>query len=71
MAASGTRLYQRLPSRETAAERLEVVKLLIDLGEDVNAADSLRHHVADGCRQPWRRSRGAVLDREGRGFERP
>ena len=34
------RFHQRLSPAETPAERLEVVKLLVGLGEDVNAADS-------------------------------
>ena len=37
----GNRVHQRLSAkRRSAAERLEVVKLLVDLGEDVNAADN-------------------------------
>ncbi len=33
-------VHQWLSPAEAPAERLEVVKLLVDLGEDVNAADS-------------------------------
>jgi hypothetical protein len=40
MAACGTGFLNGYHRQRTPAERLEVVKLLIDLGEDVNAADS-------------------------------
>jgi len=40
MAACGTGFINGYNRQRTPAERLEVVKLLIDLGEDVNAADS-------------------------------
>src|SRR5580658_10098951 len=40
MAACGTGFINGYNKQRTAAERLAVVKLLIDLGEDVNAADS-------------------------------
>jgi ankyrin repeat protein len=40
MAACGTGFIQGYNKERTRAERLEVVKLLIDLGEDVNAADN-------------------------------
>jgi Ankyrin repeats (3 copies) len=40
MAACGTGFINGYHKQRTAAERLEVVKLLIDSGEDVNAADS-------------------------------
>jgi len=40
MAACGTGFINGYHRQRTPAERLEVVKLLIDLGEDVNAADS-------------------------------
>ena len=40
MAACGTGFINGYHSKEAPAERLEVVKLLVDLGEDVNAADS-------------------------------
>jgi ankyrin repeat protein len=40
MAASGTGFINGYNKQRTPAERLAVVKLLIDLGEDVNAADS-------------------------------
>jgi uncharacterized protein len=40
MAACGTGFINGYHRQRTSAERLEVVKLLIDLGEDVNAADS-------------------------------
>jgi ankyrin repeat protein len=40
MAACGTGFINGYLRQRTPAERLEVVKLLIDLGEDVNAADS-------------------------------
>jgi ankyrin repeat protein len=40
MAACGTGFINGYNKQRTAAERLEVVKLLIELGEDVNAADS-------------------------------
>ncbi len=40
MAASGTGFINGYHRLRPAAERLEVVKLLVDLGEDVNAADS-------------------------------
>jgi len=40
MAACGTGFINGYHRQKTPAERLEVVKLLIDLGEDVNAADS-------------------------------
>jgi uncharacterized protein len=40
MAASGTGFINGYHRLRPPAERLEVVKLLIDLGEDVNAADS-------------------------------
>jgi uncharacterized protein len=39
-AAAGTGFVNGYHRQRTPAERLEVVKLLIDLGEDVNAADS-------------------------------
>jgi ankyrin repeat protein len=39
MAACGTGFINGYNRQRTPAERLEVVKLLIDLGEDVNAAD--------------------------------
>ena len=40
MAACGTGFINGYNRQRTPSERLEVVKLLIDLGEDVNAADS-------------------------------
>ena len=40
MAACGTGFINGYNKQRTRAERLEVVKLLIELGEDVNAADS-------------------------------
>ncbi len=40
MAAAGTGFINGYSKGRSAAERLEVVKLLVDLGEDVNAADS-------------------------------
>jgi ankyrin repeat protein len=40
MAASGTGFINGYHRQRSSAERLAVVKLLIDLGEDVNAADS-------------------------------
>jgi ankyrin repeat protein len=40
MAACGTGFINGYNKQRTHAERLEVVKLLIELGEDVNAADS-------------------------------
>jgi len=40
MAAAGTGFINGYSKGRTAAERLEVVKLLVDLGEDVNAADN-------------------------------
>jgi ankyrin repeat protein len=40
MAACGTGFINGYNKQRTPAERLEVVKLLIELGEDVNAADS-------------------------------
>jgi hypothetical protein len=40
MAACGTGFINGYNKQRTPAERLAVVKLLIDLGEDVNAADS-------------------------------
>jgi hypothetical protein len=40
MAACGTGFINGYHRQRTPAERLEVVKALIDLGEDVNAADS-------------------------------
>ena len=40
MAACGTGFINGYHRQRTPAERLEVVKLLIDLGEDVNAADN-------------------------------
>jgi ankyrin repeat protein len=40
MAASGTGFINGYHRQRTAAERLELVKLLVDLGEDVNAADN-------------------------------
>jgi ankyrin repeat protein len=40
MAACGTGFINGYNRQRTPAERLEVVKLLIDVGEDVNAADS-------------------------------
>jgi hypothetical protein len=40
MAACGTGFINGYHRQRTPGERLEVVKLLIDLGEDVNAADS-------------------------------
>ncbi len=40
MAACGTGFINGYHRQRSPAERLEVVKLLIDLGEDVNAADS-------------------------------
>jgi ankyrin repeat protein len=40
MAACGTGFINGYHRQKTPAERLEVVKLLVDLGEDVNAADS-------------------------------
>jgi hypothetical protein len=40
MAACGTGFINGYHRQRTPAERLEVVKLLVDLGEDVNAADS-------------------------------
>ena len=35
----GTRVHPGLSKGKPAAERLEVIKLLVDLGDDVNAAD--------------------------------
>jgi hypothetical protein len=40
MAASGTGFINGYNKGKSAAERLEVIKLLVKLGEDVNAADS-------------------------------
>lgn len=40
MAACGTGFINGYHRQKTSAERLELVKLLIDLGEDVNAADN-------------------------------
>jgi len=40
MAAAGTGFINGYSKGRSAAERLEVVKLLVDLGEDVNAADN-------------------------------
>ena len=40
MAASGTGFINGYHRQRTPAERLELVKLLVDLGEDVNAADN-------------------------------
>jgi ankyrin repeat protein len=40
MAAAGTGFINGYNRGKSAAERLEVVKLLVELGEDVNAADS-------------------------------
>ncbi len=40
MAASGTGFINGYHRQRTSAERLELVKLLVDLGEDVNAADN-------------------------------
>ena len=40
MAAAGTGFIPGYSKGRTAAERLEVIKLLVDLGQDVNAADN-------------------------------
>ena len=56
-AAAGLGVHPGLQQGQAAAERLEVVKLFVGLGADVNAGRRLRHHAADGRGATWATSR--------------
>jgi hypothetical protein len=64
MVSAGRRagVHPRYHRGQVAEERLQVVKLFVALGNDVNSR-RLRHHAADGCRQLRQRRDDPVTDR--------
>ena len=63
MAACGLAFINGYHRQRPSAERLEVVKTMVDLGEDVKPCGWLRHHPADGGCQLRRHQYRSLPDR--------